>query len=267
MFQLRQYLTYVPVGTLAARALALPCACRSSCDTFRLVLLLSRMDHPCYKCGQSTEDGKPFCLQCGAPQIRVAMPEPEAPPAAGNASSNVSANDAPILPPPLSVPALSSGIEWPKAIRACAIAALISILVMTLRLMVPPLAMLAAGCVAVILYQRRSPRWRVDARCGAQLGAITALFSSGVLAVFSAIAFAVLQAGGEIRQQALDALQQVASRSNDPQMQATLDLLKKPEGLAAKLILGMLGVFLVSIAAGSLAGALTGAFISRRNRP
>ena len=34
------------------------------------------MDHPCYKCGHSIEDGKPFCSQCGAPQIRVAMPEP-----------------------------------------------------------------------------------------------------------------------------------------------------------------------------------------------
>lgn len=224
------------------------------------------MDHLCYKCGHSIEEGKPFCPQCGAPQIRVAMPEVEAPPVAGNISSSVAANDVPMLPPPLGAPVLSSGIEWPRAIRACAIAALISLLVMTVRLMVPPLAMLAAGCLAVILYQRRNPAWRVDARCGAQLGAVTALFSSGVLAIFSAIIFAVLRAGGEIRQQVLDGLQQVASRSNDPQMQATLDLLKKPEGLADKLILAMVGFLLISIAAGSLAGALTGAFISRRNR-
>jgi hypothetical protein len=229
------------------------------------------MDHPCYKCGQSTEDGKPFCLQCGAPQIRVTMPEPEALPAAGNVVSDVSAdvsiNDPLILAPPLSVAPISGGVEWPRAIRACAIAALVSILVMTLRLMVPPLAMLAAGCLAVILYQRRNPTRRVDARCGAQLGAVTALFCSGVLAIVSAIVLAVLQSSGEIRQQVIDALQQVASRSNDPQMQATLDLLKKPEGLAAKLILAMVGFLLISVAAGSLAGALTGAFISRRKRP
>jgi hypothetical protein len=138
---------------------------------------------------------------------------------------------------------------------------------MTLRLMVPPLAMLGAGCLAVILYQRRNPTWRVDARRGAQLGAVTAFFSSGVLAIFSAIVFALLQSGGQVRQQALDALQQVASRSNDPQMQATLDLLKKPEGLAAKLILATVGFFLISIAAGSIGGALTGAFFGRRKRP
>jgi|SRR5271165_3152198 len=229
------------------------------------------MDHPCYKCGQNTEDGKPFCPQCGAPQIRVATPEPEAMPAAGNVASDVSvevlANDPLILPPPLSVGPIAGGIEWRRALRACAIAALVSIILMTLRLMVPPLAMLAAGCLAVILYQRRDPTRRVDARCGAQLGVVTALFSSAVLAIFSAIIFAVLQSGGGIRQQVLDALQQVAARSNDPQMQATLDLLKKPEGLAAKLILAMVGFLLISIAAGSLAGALTGAFFSRRSRP
>ena len=57
-----------------------------------LVLLSTPMDHPCYKCGHSVEDGKPFCLECGAPQIRVAMPEPAAP-VAGNVSSNVAFNE------------------------------------------------------------------------------------------------------------------------------------------------------------------------------
>jgi hypothetical protein len=138
---------------------------------------------------------------------------------------------------------------------------------MSLRLMVPLLAVLGAGCLAVILYRYRNPIWRADARSGAQLGAVTALFSAGAVAVLSAIAFAILQAGGEIRQQALDALQQVATRFNDPQMQATLDMLKKPEGLAPKLIVFMVAFFLISVAAGSIAGALTGAFLGRRNRP
>jgi len=231
------------------------------------------MDHPCYKCGQSTEDGKPFCLQCGAPQIRVAMPEASAANVAGNVLSNVSLNDPsvfplepPIIPAPLSVPTLSTGIEWRRALRTCAIAALISIVVTFLRLMVPPLATLAAGCLAVILYQRRNPTRRIDARSGAQLGAATGLLSSAVFAVFLAIFLAVLQFGGQARQEMIEALQQFVARSHDSQAQAILDLLNKPEGLAAKLMLGMVGVFLVSIAAGSLAGALTGAFFSRRNR-
>jgi hypothetical protein len=229
------------------------------------------MDHLCYKCGHSIEDGRPFCLECGAPQIRVAVPEPVT--VTGNVPCNglsappVFSLDPPAVPVPLSAAALSGGIDWPRALRVCAVAALISIVVMTLRLMVPLLATLGAGCLAVVFYRRRNPAWRGGARPGAQLGAVTALFSSGVLAIFSAIVFALLQAGGQTRQQLLDALQQVASRSNDAQMQAALELLKQPEGLAAKLIIGMVGLFLVSVAAGSLAGALTGAFLGRRNRP
>jgi hypothetical protein len=227
------------------------------------------MDHPCYKCGHSIEDGKAFCSQCSAPQIRVAMPEPVEPPVGGNIpASEVTAFslDRPSQPT-LGVHTLSTGIQWPRALRACAVAALISVVMMSLRLMVPLLAVLGAGCLAVILYRYRNPIWRADARSGAQLGAVTALFSAGAVAVLSAIAFAILQAGGEIRQQALDALQQVATRFNDPQMQATLDMLKKPEGLAPKLIVFMVAFFLISVAAGSIAGALTGAFLGRRNRP
>ena len=227
------------------------------------------MDHPCHKCGNSVEDGKAFCSQCGAPQIRVAVPEPAELSAAGNVSATelpAFSLDPPIASGPLSTSALSTGIEWPTALRACAVAALISIAVMALRLMVPLLALLGAGFLAVIFYRYRRPAWRANARSGAQLGAITGLLSSGVFAILSAIVLAVLQAGGEVRQQALEALQQVASRSNDPQMQATLDLLKKPEGLAAKLLLAVVGLFLISIAAGSIAGALTGAFLGRKNR-
>jgi hypothetical protein len=64
----------------------------------------------------------------------------------------------------------------------------------------------------------------------------------------------------------LDALQQAASRSNDPQVQAAFDQLKTPEGIALMLVFGMVFLFLLSIAAGSLAGALTGSFLGRRNR-
>jgi hypothetical protein len=227
------------------------------------------MDHPCHKCGHSVEDGKPFCSQCGAPQIRVAVPEPSTLSVAGNASATglpVFSLDPPVLPGPLRARALATGIEWPRALRACAIAALISLVVMSLRLMLPLLAVLGSGWLAVILYRYRHPAWKANARSGAQLGAVTALLSSGVIAIFSAIAFAVLQAGGQVREQALEALQQVASRSNDPQVQATLDILKKPEGLAEKLILAMVGFFLISIAAGSIAGALTGTFLGRKNR-
>lgn len=221
------------------------------------------MDHPCYKCGHSIEDGKAFCSECGAPQIRVAvaeiiLPSDDAVDADINAFSlkHARGTDAGNISP--------SGLRWPRALRVCSVAALISVGMMSLRVLGPLPAILGAGCLAVLFYRYRNPLWKASARSGGQLGAVTAFFSSGVLAVFSAIAFAVLRSGGQLRQQMLDTLQEVATRANDPQMQATLELLKKPEGLAGKLMLATIGFLLFSMALGSIAGALTGAFLGRR---
>jgi predicted nucleic acid-binding Zn-ribbon protein len=232
------------------------------------------MDHLCYKCGHSIEDGKAFCLQCGAPQIRVAMPEPAVAPAVASVSPDVSLHDGHVLTlespgvaAPLSVPALTGGIEWPRALRACALAALISALVMAFRLIVPVLAGLGAGFLAVSLYHRQSPGWGINARYGAQLGALCGLLFFGISAVFEGLVVALFHTGEQVRQQMLEAIQQAASRSADPQVQAFLEGMKTPEGLAAMILLFMLVLFVVSVAAGSIAGALTGAFYGRRKRP
>ena len=231
------------------------------------------MDHLCYKCGQGIEDGKPFCLQCGAPQIRVAMPEPVAAAVGGNVSSSVLSAppvfslDPPRAPVPLSAAALSGGIDWPRAFRVCAVAALISVLVMALGLTVPLLAGLGAGFLAVALYHRRSPVWSVNARSGAQLGALSGLLFFVLSTLFETLAVALFHKGGEVRQKMLEALQQAASRSTDPQVHAVFESMKTPEGLAAMLILFLVVLLVVSVAAGGLAGALTGAFLGRRNRP
>jgi len=227
------------------------------------------MDHPCYKCGHSVEDGKPFCLQCGAPQIRVTMPEPASVAAGTVSSANlpIFSSDSPAVPGARSAPGLSTGIVWPTAIRACAVAALIAALLMSLGLMVPLLAGLGAGFLAVSLYQRRNPAWNVNARTGAQLGAVCGVLFFGIAAVLETLAVTLFHTGGELRQKVLEALQQAASRSNDPQVQAAFDRLKTPEGIALMLVFGLLFLFLVSVAAGSLAGALTGAFLGRRRRP
>lgn len=158
-------------------------------------------------------------------------------------------------------------MEWSAALRACAVAALIAALVMSLGLMVPLLAALGAGFLAVTLYHYRNPAWSVNARSGAQLGAVCGVLFFGIAAIFETLAVALFHAGGEVRGKMLEALQQAASRSNDPQVQAVLERLKTPEGIALMLGFALVVLFLVSIAAGSLAGALTGAFLGRRKRP
>jgi predicted nucleic acid-binding Zn-ribbon protein len=228
------------------------------------------MDHPCYKCGHSIADGKAFCPQCGAPQIRVAVAEAPVPPLAGNVSENdrpALALDPPGIQGSVGLPVLSAGIEWSRAIRVCAVAALISALVLALRLTVPLLAGFGAGFLAVALYHQRNPAWRVTARSGAQLGAACGFLFFVMAAIFVSLAVAVLHKGGQVRQTVMEAIQQAAAHSSDPQVQATLDRLKTPEGLAATLILMLIFLLVVSIAASTIAGALTGAFLGRRNRP
>jgi hypothetical protein len=228
------------------------------------------MDHPCHKCGHSIEDGKPFCSVCGAPQIRVAMPEPAAPPVGASLASDdhpIFSLDPPVASGTLNATALSPVIKWSQALRACAIAALISALVMAFGLMVPLLAGLGAGFLAVTLYHRWNPAWSVNARSGAQVGALCGLLFFGISAILESLAVALFHTGGQVRQKMLEAVQQAASRSADPQVQAAFERLRTPEGLAAMLILGLVVLCLVSIAAGSVAGALTGAFLGRRNRP
>jgi hypothetical protein len=226
------------------------------------------MDHPCYKCGHSVEDGKPFCAQCGAPQIRVAMPEPAAviPGSVSSTELPIFSAESPIVPGTLSASAFSTGIVWPAAIRACAIAALIAALIMTLGLMVPLLAVLGAGFLAVNLYHRQNPGWGVNARSGAKLGAVCGVLFFGISAIFETLAMALFHTGGQVRQKMLEAFQQAASRSGDPQVQAAFETLKTPEGIAVMLVFGLAVLFVVSIAAGSIAGALTGTFLGRRKR-
>jgi hypothetical protein len=221
------------------------------------------MEHPCYKCGHAIEDGRPFCVQCGAPQIRVVLPEAATAPVAGSG-----APESPVFSSESVNPAvLSPVIVWPVAIRACAIAALIAALCMAFGLMVPLLAVLGAGCLAVSLYHRKNPAWLVNARSGAKLGAACGILFFAFAVVIETAAVAVFHTGGELRKKMLEALQQAATRSNDPQVQAAFEKLRTPEGIALMMVFGMIFLFVISIAAGSLSGALTGAFFGRRKRP
>jgi hypothetical protein len=146
------------------------------------------------------------------------------------------------------------------------VAALISALVMSFGLTVPLLAGSGAGVLGVIFYHRRNPAWVVTARSAAQLGVLCGVLFFAMGTIFETLAAALFHTGGQVRQKMLEALQQAASRTTDPQVQAAFESLKTPEGLAAMLMLGLVFLLVVSIAAGGVAGALTGAFLGRRRR-
>lgn len=218
------------------------------------------MDQPCYKCGARIEEGIAFCPHCGAPQIRVILPESMPTLAvAGDAASGAAA-----LPAAQTAPVLAVPMRWSEAVRPCAIAALIAALAMVLKLMVPVIAALGAGFLAVAFYRRRNPDVLMSAGAGARLGALCGVFCFAMTAVFEALAVAILNKGDEIRRTMLDAIQQTAARYPDPQFQAGLDFMRSPAGLVFMMICALFFGFLLFLLLGTAGGALGGVAFGRR---
>jgi hypothetical protein len=137
---------------------------------------------------------------------------------------------------------------------------------MVLKLMIPLIAALGAGFLAVAFYRRRNPGIVIQAGPGARLGAISGLFCFGMTAILQAIAAVVLHQGEEIRKFLLDAVQQTAVRYPDPQYQPGLEFLRSPSGLVFMMVFLMIFVFLAFLLLGTLGGALGGAVLGRRDK-
>jgi hypothetical protein len=220
------------------------------------------MEQPCYKCGQPVEQGVAFCPHCSAPQIRVVIAE--------EAIAGLALPDAPLnLPNAVSaqtVPMLAISSPWSLAVRPCAFAALIAAVGMVCKLIVPVIAVIGAGFLAVSIYRRNNPTALLRAGTGARLGALCGLFCSAMTAVLGALRVLVLREGGEIRKTMLEVVQQSASRYSDPQSQAALDFLRSPAGLVLFMIVLLIFGCLMFILMGTVGGALGAAVLGRRGR-
>jgi hypothetical protein len=220
------------------------------------------MDHPCHKCGQLVEDGVPFCAHCGAPQIRVILPEP-APVSAGEAA--VAVTESPAAQLSTSAPAPTLPIQWSQALRPCALAALISTLLMGLGLY-PAVAMFSAGILAVAFHRHSNPATVVDGRSGARVGAVSGLLWFGMAGVLAVALVTILGKGPELRSEMIKRIQETVPRANDPQTLAFLDYVRSPTGFTILIVFAILFTLVASIALASLGGALAGVLLGRRDR-
>jgi hypothetical protein len=222
------------------------------------------MEHPCHSCHQAVEDGVPFCQHCGAPQIRVATVEPLL--ASESAGPEGQSPDLDAFPTTPHVSQVASPIEWSNALPACALAAAIAAVLMALGLMVPFLAVVGAGFLAVGFYRRRNPGVLIKAGAGARLGAVSGLLCFGMSAVLEALALAIFHKGAVLRDKMLEAIQQAASRTTDPQAVAMLDYLKSPAGMAVMTVFVLIFACIAFVVVASLGGALGGILLGRANR-
>jgi hypothetical protein len=214
------------------------------------------VDHRCYQCGATVQDGVAFCVQCNAPQIRVALAEPSLP---GDGGGDIR----PLRASYSGVPG-SGRFEWAQALPSAFLGLLIaSVLSLILRGALA-LGMLAAGFLSVYFYHRRNPLIGLTVGLGARLGAISGALGFGILGIVSAIATFVSHSVAEIRVIMLKAVQEYVSRNADPQMQQVLDFYNSRQGFILMLVLGSIMMLILFLALSSMGGIIGAAVLRRR---
>jgi hypothetical protein len=219
------------------------------------------MDHPCYKCGQRIDDGKPFCAQCGAPQIRVPISEASPVPSQAGDGLQVLSSDAESSFG--GIPGSSLPVRTPQA-APCALAAGAAALLMFVGLN-PFVAAIGAGFLSVALFRRRIPGTLTRASAGARLGALGGFFLFGMSTILETLAVVVLHKGAEIRGEMMDKFQQAASRYPGPEVKPFLEFVTSPDGFAIMMLATLLFGLVAFIVLGSLGGALGAAFLGKRD--
>jgi hypothetical protein len=220
------------------------------------------MSQTCYKCGQTVEQGIPFCPECRAPQIRVVLPDPPqaSDGARGSAETFQASRTSAEFPEAdanldSSFPVPSGMIRWAQGLPAAAMAGLAAGLGMTLVGLFG-LWMMAGGFLSVFLYRRRTRGSQLLPRAGARLGAVSGILGFGL---FSMITVPT----GFFRAMMTEMVTKYGQRS-DPEVRALseswLEILKTPGGIAVWLIC----LFFLMLIASAIGGALGGALLGRR---
>jgi hypothetical protein len=198
------------------------------------------------------DEGIAFCPQCNAPQIRVSGAEPAAYPA---------------TTPDVAVPLSSQAIEWGPALPAIAFAGVAAAVLAVTPLGGFGLGTLSAGFLSVLLYRRRNPAFNPTAGMGAKLGAVSGAVAFAILTVFLAIWAAVFHTGAEIRQTMMEAVEQSAAKSSNPQQaQQALEFLKTPAGFSVMMVLGLIVTLVAFLIFSAVGGALGALLLRRKDR-
>ncbi len=215
------------------------------------------MEHPCYKCGASVEDGTPFCARCNAPQIRVAGATPLA--TAGTAP------EAAIEQYTSHAPPQTIALEWSHILPSTGIALLAAIGIIVISKSTG-LGMFAGGFLSVVLYRRRRFAGQLTVGMGARLGALTGVLGFGVVAITLAL-WTAFRSGKEIHDAFLTYMRQNAGQASDPRVQQVLELFKTPEGFTFIMIFSLILTLVAFLIFSSLGGALGAFLLYRKGRP
>ncbi len=219
------------------------------------------------------EEGVPFCPHCGAPQIRVVLPE-TAPELISTPSSDELPAAAPVIAsspwgPPRAGFAPREPIHWNQVWQGALLAGVGAALLSSLPFLAlgSLLWMLLAGALSVSMYQRRVPSAVVRPGTGMRIGALAGVFAFVITAIMSTVLFAT--EGDQLRQLMEEQLRASMAKAPDPRtqeiMQQFMAKLATPEGLAT-FFLWVMALIAVVFVIFSAAGGALGASLSARRR-
>ncbi|HVN19479.1 MAG TPA: hypothetical protein VMU05_11915 [Dongiaceae bacterium] len=170
------------------------------------------------------------------------------------------------IAPTQTLPILAFAISWSKALKSCALAALVATVLMFLGLH-PFVAMPSAGFLAVVFYRQGQENLPIRQATGIRLGAFGGLLYFGLIAVFTSVAAVFPEPRAKLHETILDSVQQFAtSHSDNPQVQEMLKQIKTPDGFVLWLIVCGVALLVASIVLGGLGGVVGGTIFGRRGR-
>jgi hypothetical protein len=227
------------------------------------------MDHPCFKCSQSVEDGIPFCTHCGAPQIRVVLPDAVAAPVSITTPSGQDltvGQQAAILSDSERRFASPAASRWYDGAGMCALSALIAFILIALQ--VPPfLVMFGVGVFSVAFYHLRRQGTIINGKTGIRLGALGGLILVVIIAVLAGFSSLIVASNPEVRDQMIKMLHEKAAASADPQQaEEVIEYIEAPAAHESKLVAAGVLFLVTTVVIAGLGGGVTGVFLGRKGR-
>ena len=223
------------------------------------------------------EDGRPFCQNCRAPQIKVPVHPPTAPvtePLPPGTPEDLQPPAEPILGErnALAVPGPPGDkLIWRPAVSSALVAGLLAAVGASVPIV--PLAMLcmfASGGLAVTLYRRRARSGTVTRWMGAKLGVLAGGWGFGLLALLSAFRLFAATERMQLRSAFREKLQEATSTASDPDVRQAMEQFRSyiatDHGLVIMVLifLGIAAIFFLLFAA--LGGVLGATLFGRESK-
>jgi hypothetical protein len=209
------------------------------------------VDHICHRCQAPIEAGKPFCAQCGAPQIRVTVPE--TPPAA--------------VSPHHDIPPLPSQVDWRSVLpKAIAMAVLSLVLAGIFAQLSPLLTLLFIGALGavVVWWEARRSGPPAGTSVGMRIGLVTGFVVWVAHSALLMIGFLLFRS--EVTNSLRDEIGRSAARSTPEARQMMDGILNNPDSIVMLILAGIALALFVFTVLGAIGGAIAAAAL-RSNQP